>query len=482
MNEYLYYVNGEWKKTESTQTITIKSPYKDNVVGCIQAITKQEVDAVMNSAKQALKEWSELTIQERGVYLNRWADCLLKTKNEIAQTVMNEVGKTYADALKEVERTAELIKYTVEEAIHLTDESMRGEQFPSGSAKKLAIIKRSPLGVVLAVSPFNYPVNLAAAKIAPALIMGNTVVLKPATQGAISGIKMIEAIHETNIPAGVINLVTGKGSEIGDYLTSHELVDMITFTGGTQTGEHLSSQSKMVPLVLELGGKDPAIICEDANLNEVVKEIMSGAFSYSAQRCTAIKRILVLDEVADELVTRLKKEVESLTVGSPEDNAVIVPLIDNKSADFVQSLIDDAIEKGAKAITEIKRDGNLIYPVLLDHVTKEMKIAWEEPFGPVLPVIRVSSVEEAIKIANESEYGLQASVFSENINTAMNIAAKIEAGTVQINGRTERGPDHFPFLGIKKSGLGVQGVKGSILSMSTEKVLVINVKEAVENH
>ncbi len=476
VKECLYYVNGEWKETSSNQHIMINSPYKNQVVGSIQAMTTKEVDDVMTSAKKALPEWSELSIQQRGKYLNQWADELECMKEDLAKTIMQEVGKTYKDSVKEVERTVALIKYTVEEAIHLTDESMKAEQFPGDTSKTFAVISRVPQGVVLAISPFNYPVNLAAAKIAPALIMGNTVVFKPATQGAISGIKMIEALHQTKITKGVINVVTGKGSEIGDYLTSHEAINMITFTGGTKTGERLSSQSNMIPLVLELGGKDPAIVCEDANLDLAAKEIVAGAFSYSAQRCTAIKRVLVMDAVADELVKKLKQEVASLKVGSPEDEAVIVPLIDENAADFVQSLIEDAIKKGATALTENKREENLIYPMLLDHVTKEMRIAWEEPFGPVLPIIRVQSLEEAIAIANESMYGLQASVFSETINTALNVARQIEAGTVQINGRTQRGPDHFPFLGIKKSGLGVQGVKGSILSMSKEKVLVMNVR------
>ena len=474
---YQYYSQGQWKSSESGETIAIVSPYLKTSIGSVQALTQDEVNQCIQSAKAAQPDWSLKSIYDRAHYLHAWADELLKMKEELATIMMKEVGKAYQDAIKEVERTADLIHYTVEEAIHLSGESLNGEHFPGGSRSKLAVIERVPLGVVLAISPFNYPVNLAAAKLAPALITGNTVIFKPATQGSISGTKMIEALAKTNLPAGVLNLVTGKGSVIGDYLIEHDDIALVTFTGGTSTGERIAQKAKMIPLVMELGGKDPAIICEDANLELAAKQIVSGAYSYSGQRCTAIKRVLVHRSVADELVSLIQSEVEKLSVGSPEDNATIVPLIDEQSADFVQGLIDDALEKGATLVLGNKREENLIYPTLLDHVTKEMRIAWEEPFGPVLPIIRVNSQEEAIEIANASEYGLQASVFTQNLDKALTIARKLETGSIQINGRTERGPDHLPFIGIKKSGLGIQGVRRSIESMTREKVIILNINE-----
>ena len=379
---YQYYSQGQWKSSESGETIAIVSPYLKTSIGSVQALTQDEVNQCIQSAKAAQPDWSLMSIYDRAHYLHAWADELLKMKEELATIMMKEVGKAYQDAIKEVERTADLIHYTVEEAIHLSGESLNGEHFPGGSRSKLAVIERVPLGVVLAISPFNYPVNLAAAKLAPALITGNTVIFKPATQGSISGTKMIEALAKTNLPAGVLNLVTGKGSVIGDYLIEHDDIALVTFTGGTSTGERIAQKAKMIPLVMELGGKDPAIICEDANLELAAKQIVSGAYSYSGQRCTAIKRVLVHRSVADELVSLIQSEVEKLSVGSPEDNATIVPLIDEQSADFVQGLIDDALEKGATLVLGNKREENLIYPTLLDHVTKEMRIAWEEPFGP----------------------------------------------------------------------------------------------------
>ncbi len=474
---YKFYVNGEWKESQTGQTIEIKSPYLHETIGKVQAITKEEVDNAISSAQEAQKQWADIPLQQRASYLYKWAEELVNMQYEIAEIIMKEVGKSFKDAKNEVIRTADFIRYTVEEALHMHGQSMKGDSFPGGSKSKIAIIERVPLGVVLAIPPFNYPVNLAAAKLAPALISGNAVIFKPATQGAISGIKMIEAFHKAGFPKGLINVVTGRGSVIGDYLVEHKGIDMISFTGGTNTGTHLAKKAGMIPLVLELGGKDPAIVREDADLENAVQQIVSGAFSYSGQRCTAIKRILVNENVADEMIGLLKAEIEKLTVGSPAEDNTIVPLIDDSSADFVQSLIDDAIEKGATVVTGNKREQNLIYPTLLDQVTEDMRIAWEEPFGPALPVIRVSSDEEAIHIANASEFGLQASIFTKDINKAFSIANKLETGSVQINGKTERGPDHFPFIGIKGSGMGAQGIHKSIESMTREKVTVLNLTD-----
>ena len=477
LSTYKIYINGEWKESRSGHTIDIKSPYLHEVIGKVQAITQEEVDEAICFAHEAQKEWAEASLQQRASYLYKWADELVNMQDEIAEIIMKEVGKSYKDAKNEVLRTADFIRYTIEEALHMHGESMRGDSFPGGSKSKIAIVERVPLGVVLAIPPFNYPVNLAAAKVAPALMAGNAVIFKPATQGAISGTKMIEALHKAELPKGLINLVTGRGSEIGDYIVEHKGINMISFTGGTDTGVHLAKTATMVPLILELGGKDPGIVREDADLNEAAKHIISGAFSYSGQRCTAIKRVLVHENVADELVGILKEEIEKLSVGSPANGSTVVPLINNKSADFVQGLIDDAIENGAEVVIGNKREQNLIYPTLLDHVTADMRVAWEEPFGPVLPIIRVSSDEQAIKLANASEFGLQASIFTKDVNKAFTIANKLETGSVQINGRTERGPDHFPFIGVKGSGMGAQGIRKSIESMTREKVTVLNLAE-----
>lgn len=471
---YPFLLNGQWRQSISDGWLDIISPSTQQIVGQVPAMTREEVNEAISGALQAQMEWATLPVHERGSILLAWADELIAMADPIAEMIMNEVGKKKSAAKDEVIRSADLIRYNVEEGKRLHGEMMKGDSFYGGNANKVAIIEKEPLGVVLAISPFNYPVNLSVAKIAPALITGNAVVLKPATQGSISALLMVKALEMAGLPKGVLNVVTGKGSEIGNYLVQHPSIHMISFTGGTKTGLDIAQKAAMTPLVLELGGKDPAIVLEDADLELTASQIVSGAFSYSGQRCTAIKRVLVMESKADELVSKIKDKVEILSVGLPEDNADITPLIDEASADFVHGLVLDAIWHGATPLTGNKKTGNLIYPTVLDHVTKDMRVAWEEPFGPVLPVIRVRNEAEAIELANQSEYGLQASIFTQNINKAFSLAAKLEVGSVQVNGRTERGPDHFPFLGVKNSGVGVQGVRKSIESMTRDKVVVLN--------
>ncbi len=474
MTRYKNLVNGEWKSSE--KEITIYSPINQEELGTVPAMSQAEVDEAMQAARAALPAWRALSAVERAAYLHKTAAILERDKEEIGTILAKEVAKGIKAAIGEVVRTADLIRYAAEEGLRITGQAMEGGGFEAASKNKLAVVRREPVGVVLAIAPFNYPVNLSGSKIAPALIAGNVVMFKPPTQGSISGLLLAKAFEEAGIPAGVFNTITGRGSEIGDYIIEHKEVNFINFTGSTPIGERIGRLAGMRPIMLELGGKDAALVLEDADLEHAAKQIVAGAFSYSGQRCTAIKRVIVLESVADKLVTLLQAEVAKLTVGNPFDNADITPVIDNASADFIWGLIEDAQEKGAQALTPIKREDNLLWPVLFDQVTKDMKVAWEEPFGPVLPIIRVANVEEAIAFANESEFGLQSSVFTNDFKKAFEIAEKLEVGTVHINNKTQRGPDNFPFLGVKGSGAGVQGIKYSIEAMTNVKSIVFDVK------
>lgn len=474
MTRYQNLVNGQWKSSE--KEITIYSPINQEELGTVPAMSQAEVDEAMQAARAALPAWRALSAVERAAYLHKTAAILERDKEEIGTILAKEVAKGIKAAIGEVVRTADLIRYAAEEGLRITGQAMEGGGFEAASKNKLAIVRREPVGVVLAIAPFNYPVNLSGSKIAPALIAGNVVMFKPPTQGSISGLLLAKAFEEAGIPAGVFNTITGRGSEIGDYIIEHKEVNFINFTGSTPIGERIGRLAGMRSIMLELGGKDAALVLEDADLEHAAKQIVAGAFSYSGQRCTAIKRVIVLESVADKLATLLQAEVAKLTVGDPFDNADITPVIDNTSADFIWGLIEDAQEKGAQALTPIRREGNLLWPVLFDQVTKDMKVAWEEPFGPVLPIIRVASVEEAIAFANESEFGLQSSVFTNDFKKAFEIAEKLEVGTVHINNKTQRGPDNFPFLGVKGSGAGVQGIKYSIEAMTNVKSIVFDVK------
>ena len=474
MTRYQNLVNGEWKSSE--KEITIYSPINQEELGTVPAMSQAEVDEAMKAAREALPAWRDLSAVERAAYLHKTAAILERDKEEIGTILAKEVAKGIKAAIGEVVRTADLIRYAAEEGLRITGQAMEGGGFEAVSKNKLAVVRREPVGVVLAIAPFNYPVNLSGSKIVPALIAGNVVMFKPPTQGSISGLLLAKAFEEAGIPAGVFNTITGRGSEIGDYIIEHKEVNFINFTGSTPIGERIGRLAGMRPIMLELGGKDAALVLEDADLEHAAKQIVAGAFSYSGQRCTAIKRVIVLESVADTLATLLQAEVAKLTVGDPFDNADITPVIDNASADFIWGLIEDAQEKGAQALTQIKREGNLLWPVLFDQVTKDMKVAWEEPFGPVLPIIRVANVEEAIAFANESEFGLQSSVFTNDFKKAFEIAEKLEVGTVHINNKTQRGPDNFPFLGVKGSGAGVQGIKYSIEAMTNVKSIVFDVR------
>ncbi|MCT4543838.1 MAG: NADP-dependent glyceraldehyde-3-phosphate dehydrogenase [Vallitalea sp.] len=476
-NCYKNLLNGKWVTSDSEKTISIKSPIDDKEVGNIQAMTKEEVDIAVLDAKNAYPIWADKSVSERADVIHKAASILEENADEIAEILAKEIAKDIKSAKSEVIRTVDFMRFTADEGKRIQGETLQGDGFHGFSKNKIAFVTREPLGVVLAISPFNYPVNLSASKIAPALMAGNSVVFKPPTQGSISALHLARVFQEAGLPDGVLNTITGKGSEIGDYIITNPNINLINFTGSSEVGKHISEITSMVPMIMELGGKDAAIVLEDAELDHAATNIVKGAFSYSGQRCTALKRVLVLENIADELVELIVEQVSKLQVGNPFDNATITPLINNKAANFVQELIDDALNKNATLKIGNKREKNLLYPTVFDNVTTDMRIAWEEPFGPVLPIIRVKSIDEAVDIANDSEYGLQSSIFTNDIDDAFHIARLLEVGTVQINNKTERGPDHFPFLGVKSSGMGTQGIRYSIEAMSRPKAIVVNLRE-----
>lgn len=451
--------------------IKIFSPINNEYLGSTKAMTTDEIESSIKDLKNAFSSFSETSILKRAEYLKNVAKELDENTEELAKLLSMEIAKPYNSCVDEIKRSVYMIYYTIEEAIRINPETAKGDSY--GVDGKISISEREALGVILCIAPFNYPINLSVSKIVPALITGNVVLFKPPTQGSLSAVKLANMFIK-HMPKNVIKLATGKGSVIGDYINEHKDINYINFTGSTAVGKQIASKAGMKGLMLELGGKDAAIVLEDANLDKCAKDVVSGAFNYSGQRCTAIKRVLVKNEVADILVEKIHEHIKNLTIGNPLDNADITALIDTKSADFVKGLIDDAINKGAKLVIGNKREGNIIYPTLLDNVTLDMEVAFEEPFGPVLPIIRVDDIEQAIKIANMSDYGLQSSVYTSDMKKAFSIAKKLEVGTVQINNKTQRGPDNFPFLGIKDSGVGVQGIKNSILSMTKIKSIVFD--------
>lgn len=472
---YKYYGNGEWKETSSSRTVGVINPSTLKKDFQVQACTQDEVNAVFDAAKKVHRSWARTPLWKRAEYLHK-VDALLKDNVEpMANALVKEIAKPAKDAKTEVVRSGDLISYTAEEGVRFLGQGklLNSDSFPGQDRSKMCLCQKVPLGVVLCIPPFNYPVNLAVSKMAPALMAGNCVVVKPPSQGAVSALHMIQAFHKAGFPPGVVNCVTGKGSEIGDFLTQHPAVNCISFTGG-DTGISVSKKAGMIPIQMELGGKDACIVCHDADIDLAAKNIVKGGFSYSGQRCTAVKVVLVMEEVADELVKKVNKGVAELSVGMPEDDCAITPVISESSANFIEGLVKDAEKKGATLCQEYKRENNLIWPVLIDHVTADMRIAWEEPFGPVIPVIRVKSIDDAIDHCNSNNLALQGCLFTTNINTAIRISDAMETGTVQVNAAPSRGPDHFPFQGFRDSGIGSQGIINSLAMMVRDKSTVIN--------
>ena len=476
-NTFKYFYNGNWCESNTGKTITIQNPYNNEILGNIQSCNKEEADEIINCAKENVACWSDTPINERAEVLRKAANIMTEYSKDLGEILMKEIGKPLDSAISEILRTADIFNMTAESGTLMGGETIMGDAFEGFTREKISLTYRVPLGVVLCIGPFNYPFNLTGSKIAPALIAGNSIVMKPPTQGAITPLHFGVILEKAGVPPGVFNIITGRGSEIGDYLVSHPLIDMVSFTGSSETGKNLAKVAGMKPLLLELGGKDAAIVLDDADIEITTKAIVSGAFSFSGQRCTAVKRVLPMPNIADELINRVTNEVRNLSIGDPAENKTIGPLINSKQCDYVQGLINDALDKGALLKYGNQREGNIIWPTVLDNVTTDMRIAWEEPFGPVLPFIRVENIDEAIEISNASEYGLQGMIFTADIDLAFNIAQELEVGTIQINGKSARGPDQFPFLGTKSSGLGTQGIKYSIEAMSRPKVVVMNLTE-----
>ncbi|MCV3743585.1 aldehyde dehydrogenase family protein [Ureaplasma sp. ES3154-GEN] len=468
-------INGSFISTN--ETVDIYNPSNNEVIARVPLINDPvAIDDVFKNAHLAFLDYQKTSVTTRVNLLNKFADAILTNKEELANLLVLEIAKSKKDSLSEVVRTAEYMYDTIKAYEEMMNNPLSFDEKILNTPNKSAIYTRVPLGVVLAISPFNYPLNLLMTKLAPALVAGNTVVFKPATQGSLVGLKIAELAQQVGYPKGTVNSLMTNARLNGDRLASNEYVRVINFTGSAPVGNHLATVAKRANIFLELGGKDPALVLDDADLNSTAAEIIKGAFSYSGQRCTAIKRVFVSQKNHDELVKLLKEHALKLTVGLPENNSDIVPLINKKSVQYNLELIKDAVDKKAVLMTQVEVDEahNLLSPVLIDQVTPDMRVAWEEPFGPILPIITYENVEQAIQWINQSEYGLQGSIFTTNYEQAAVYANQIETGTVNINKASSRGPDLLPFLGVKNSGFGVQGVKDALISVTSLKGLVIN--------
>ncbi len=473
---YKFFNGKEWTASLTGKTIEVISPLDNHVVGKIQLVSHSEIDQAIERAHQAQKLWADVPMIKRGKILQLASDWIRQHEHYLTTLLIKEIGKTHTEAKDEILRSADMIDYFANEGLHIKGEELSGEAFPGYDQTKMAIIERKPLGVILAIAPFNYPVNLSVSKIAPALIMGNAVVFKPPTQGAISSLYLTEIFRIAGVPDGVIITITGGGNDIGDYLCTHPRIDMVTFTGSSQVGKSIAEKIGMIPILFECGGNNPAIVLPDADMESTAVEIVKGAFSYSGQRCTAIKYVLGLVPTIDKLLPKVvKKTKELIKMGDPRiEEYNLGPVISDAAAEEIEKRILTAKAGGAKIVLGGKRKERYIEPTILENVKPSMEILQTETFGPVVSFLKVKAIDEAVKIINESNYGLQASIFTSDEGAGIKLAQQINVGTVQINSKPQRGPDHFPFLGIKGSGAGVQGIRYTLEAMTRFKPIVLN--------
>ena len=473
-----HYFDGEtWRDSHDEKTITITSPIDGQIVGQVPAVSSEEIDTVISRAKQAQTHWEHFPFHERVLVIHKAASLLREHHEFFVDTLIAEIGKTREESKKEIIRTADMIDYFAREAQTLTGQSISSDLFPGFDSSKLALVERTAHGVVIAIGPFNYPINLTASKIAPALLMGNAVVFKPPTQGSIVGLYLTQVFIAAGVPKNVMSCITGAGREIGNHVVSHPEVSMVAFTGSSSVGQTIAEKTGMIPLLFECGGNNPAIVLPDADITETAQEIVVGGFSYAGQRCTGLKYVLAEQGVLEKLIPEVVKKTQELVhMGDPNhsETKLVGPVISEAAAKEIEAVIAEAISQGAEMVIGGKRNGTYIEPTILKHVTHSMKVVAEETFGPVICFLTVGSVDEAIQIINSSSFGLQTSIFSQDEGTAIVLSRRISTGTVQINGSPQRGPDHFPFMGIRKSGVGVQGVRYSLEAMSRLKSVVIN--------
>ena len=474
---YRYFDGKEWKESASGKRLSVYSPIDNSVVGELQVVTPGEMDEVLKLSRQAQKAWEATPLNARVKIVHLAADWIRHYETYLTQLLAREVGKTASEAKSEIVRTADLTDYFADEAQSLRGETLDSDNFPGYDKGRIAVIERVAHGVVLAIAPFNYPVNLSASKIVPALLMGNSVVFKPPTQGGISGLHLVRVFEKAGVPAGVITCVTGGGSDVGDYLVSHKDVSMVAFTGSSDTGVAIAAKAPMKPLLFECGGNNATIVFPDADMTLAAREIIKGGFSYAGQRCTAIKYVVGMQNVLDTLLpVVLENMKEMVHMGDPreETTKLVGPVVSEKVAKDIEQVIQEAVVEGAKVAAGGKRNNAYIEPTILTNVKPAMKIVSTEVFGPVISFIAVAGMDEAAAIVNGQRFGLQACVFTKDEGTGLQFAKHLDVGTVQINGSPQRGPDHFPFLGIKQSGIGVQGVRYSLEAMSRLKPVVIN--------
>jgi glyceraldehyde-3-phosphate dehydrogenase [NAD(P)+] len=442
------------------------------VFASIEATSATEAEAAVGAAHRAQDAMRETTLVERAEWMETIADAIQARKEQLADVIVREAGKPISSARGEVDAAAERFRRAVEEVRDLQGEYVEGTT--AGHEGWNAIVKPQPIGTVLCITPYNYPLSTTALQVAPALAAGNSIVLKPASKTPISAAILANCIEEADLPEGAFHYTPGHASEIGDVLAGDDRIDAIAMTGSSGAGKHVAKESGMVNLHMELGGNAPAIVFPDADLSDAVGQCAKGSFKYAGQRCSAVSRVLAHEDVHDEMVAKLAAEMDSWVAGDLfDEDTMFGPLISADQADWVEELIEDAVEKGADLVRGGERDGQFIEPTLLANVPHDARIVHEEQFGPVAAVTTFADEDEALSLANGGDLGLDAAVFTSDHDRAMRLADGIHAGAVRINGAPSHGLGDIPFGGVKDSGIGREGIGHSIEAFTTTKSIIL---------
>lgn len=463
-------LNGEW--LDRDRTMEVRDPQDGSLIDTVPMASAGDMLAAIDAAVAGAQRARCLPAHQRMAILNQGADFIAAHHEDYARTIAREGIKTIREARKEVTRCIDTLRISAEEARRLAGETIPFDQRP-GSEQRLGYFVREPVGIVGAITPFNDPLNLVAHKVGPALAAGNAIIVKPDSKTPLSALKLAEALLSSGLlPRGVLQVITGKGSEIGDVLVRDPRVRMISFTGGLEVGQDIAGKAGLKKIGMELGSNAPVIVMPDADLELAVEANVSGAFWAAGQNCLHVQRLLVHDAIYEPFVARLVARTGAYRVGDKLDEQTDMGcLINEAAARRVEQMVNEALAAGANLLIGGRRSGTFYAPTLLEHVPAACSLARDEVYGPVTILYRFRTLDEAIAVANDVDYGLQAGIFTRDLQTAFRAAAELHVGGVMVNESTDFRIDAMPFGGVKGSGLGREGVKFAVQEMTEPKVV-----------
>ena len=466
------YINGQW--IDKAETIPVFNPFDQSVLDTVPRGTASDVDLAITSAVRGAKAMAKLTAYERYAILHRAAELMAERLEDLGQTITKEEGKVIAEGRGEVQRAIQTITTSAEEAKRLHGETVPLDAAP-GNVNQFGFTMRVPVGVVAAISPFNFPLNLVCHKVGPALAAGNSVVLKPAGDTPLSALKLTEILLEAGLPAEGIQCVTGPGGEIGDVLTGDPRVRKITFTGSMEIGERICRNAGIKKVTMELGSNSPLIVMSDADIEKVAAATVAGGFANAGQVCISTQRVFADRRIYADFLDALVAPTAAFSMGNPLDEAVRMgPMIRASDADRVGEWISEAVQGGARILVGGDHEGTMHAPTVVVDAKPDMKVSREELFGPAVAVSAFSDIDEAIAMANDSRFGLAAGIFTQNVDWAMRFAKEVESGNLHINSSPQWRTDLMPYGGLKDSGMGKEGPAYAVHEMTELKMVVFH--------